>query len=149
MENVTAKYHGKNGYEGCIISFKIKNYHINLESEVIGIKYDMLIFNSIDTNEITRITKSYNLKDTPAIIGEITTTISEPVLDQYGEVITEGVYETTIGEISPAKTEFSDYQNFSLQYGVDNGLNTLEEVFFINTFVRILSTNGYTDMDLV
>ena len=44
---------------------------------------------------------------------------------------------------------FTNYQNYPLQLGIDEGLTTLSQVFFENTLEHILYINEYTDEDLL
>ena len=124
MNNITEKYNGKNGYEGCIVHFKIIKYEIDLLQKTIFVKYDMVVENSLADNVIVINKKSYIKQDIQATFDE------------------EG------NELTPAKLGFSDYQNFPLQYGIDNGLTTLSDVFFENTRSHILYINNYTEEDI-
>jgi len=124
MNNITEKYNGKNGYEGCIVHFKIIKYEIDLLQKTIFVKYDMVVENSLADNVIVINKKSYIKQDIQATFDE------------------EG------NEVTPAKLGFSDYQNFPLQYGIDNGLTTLSDVFFENTRSHILYINNYTEEDI-
>ena len=138
MNNITEKYNGKNGYEGAIVHFKITDYHINLNAKNILVKYKMIVENSLQNNIITTVNKSYILKDTPAVYtnGELLT--DEEGFEYYEQI-----------EVTPAKNSFTEYQNYPLQYGVDNDLSTLEDVFFENTRQHILLINEYTEEDLL
>jgi hypothetical protein len=124
MNNITEKYNGKNGYEGSIIHFKITKYEIDLLQKTIFVKYDMIVENSLADNVIVINKKSYIKQDIQATFDE------------------EG------NELTPAKLGFSDYQSYPLQYGIDNGLTTLSDVFFENTRSHILYINNYTEEDL-
>lgn len=138
MNNVTEKYNGKNGLEGSIIHFKITKYEIDLLQKTIFVKYDMIVENSLADNVIVINKKSYIRQD---IQGTYTQGASLG-LDENGIETFEQI------EVTAPKLGFSDYQNFPLQYGIDNGLVTLEDVFFENTRVHILYINNYTDEDL-
>ena len=138
MNNITEKYTGKNGYEGCIIHFKIIKYEIDLLQKTIFVKYDMIIENSLADNVITIQKKSYIKQDIQATYAQG----ASLGLDEEGIETFEQV------EVTPEKLGFSDYQNYSLQYGLDNGLVTLEDVFFENTRSHLLLINNYTEEDL-
>ena len=124
MNNITEKYNGKNGYEGSIVHFKITKYEIDLLQKTIFVKYDMIVENSLADNVIVINKKSYIKQDIQATYDE------------------NGV------EVTSAKLGFSDYQNYPLQYGIDEGLTTLKDVFFENTRLHILYINNYTEEDL-
>ena len=125
MNNITEKYNGKNGFEGAIVSFKITKYEIDLLQKTLFVKYDMIVENNLESNTIVVNKKSYVLQDIKATYNEDGT------------------------EKSPANNAFTNYQNYPLQYGIDEGLETLSQVFFENTLNHILYINEYTDEDLL
>ena len=138
MNNITEKYNGKNGFEGSIVSFKITDYHINLNAKNILVKYQMIVENNLESNVITTVNKSYNLYDEPAKFEN-----GELLVDEFGNTYYEQI------EVTPANLRFTDYQNYPLEYGVSEGLTTLEDVFFENTRSHILLINEYTEEDLL
>ena len=139
MNNITEKYNGKNGYEGCIVHFKIIKYEIDLLQKTIFVKYDMVVENSLADNTITIQKKSYIKQDIQATYMQgASLGLDEEGIEQFEQL-----------QVTPARLGFTDYQTFSLQYGLDNGLTTLEAVFFENTRSHILLINNYTDEDLL
>ncbi len=124
MNNITEKYNGKDGLEGSIIHFKITKYEIDLLQKTIFVKYDMIVENSLCTNTIVIQKKSYILQDI------------------------KGIYDDEGNEITAPNLLFSNYQNYPLQLGIDEGLTTLSSVFFENTLEHILYINNYTEEDL-
>ena len=124
MNNITEKYNGKNGLEGSIIHFKIVKYEIDLLQKTIFVKYDMIVENSLCTNTIAIQKKSYILQDI------------------------KGSYDDEGNEITAPNLLFTNYQNYPLQLGIDEGLTTLQDVFFENTLEHILYINNYTEEDL-
>jgi hypothetical protein len=124
MNNITEKYNGKEGLEGSIIHFKIVKYEIDLLQKTIFVKYDMIVENSLCTNTIAIQKKSYILQDI------------------------KGSYDDEGNEITAPNLLFTNYQNYPLQLGIDEGLTTLEDVFFENTLEHILYINNYTEEDL-
>mgnify|MGYP003653000382 CR=1 FL=1 len=139
MNNITEKYNGKNGYEGCIVHFKIIKYEIDLLQKTIFVKYDMVVENSLADNTITIQKKSYIKQDIQATYMQGSSLgLDEEGIEQFEQV-----------QVTPARLGFTDYQTYPLQYGLDNGLTTLEAVFFENTRSHILLINNYTDEDLL
>ena len=124
MNNITEKYNGKNGLEGSIIHFKITKYEIDLLQKTIFVKYDMIVENSLADNVITIQKKSYILQDV------------------------KGTYNEEGEEITAPNLAFTNYQNYPLELGIDEGLTTLSQVFFENTLDHILYINNYTEKDL-
>ena len=124
MNNITEKYNGKNGLEGSIIHFKIAKYEIDLLQKTIFVKYDMIVENSLADNVITIQKKSYILQDV------------------------KGTYNEEGEEKTAPNLAFTNYQNYPLQLGIDEGLTTLSQVFFENTLDHILYINNYTEKDL-
>ena len=124
MNNITEKYNGKNGYEGSIVHFKITKYEIDLLQKTIFVKYYIILEYTLADHVIVTNKKSYIKQDIQATYDE------------------NGV------EVTSAKLGFSDYQNYPLQYGIDEGLTTLKDVFFENTRLHILYINNYTEEDL-
>ncbi len=138
MNNITEKYNGKNGYEGSIVHFKITKYEIDLLQKTIFVKYDMIVENSLADNVIVINKKSYIKQDIQATYTQgASLGLDENGIEQFEQV-----------EVTPAKLGFSDYQNYPLQYGIDEGLTTLKDVFFENTRLHILYINNYTEEDL-
>ena len=84
------------------------------------------------------VNKSYNLYDEPAKFEN-----GELLVDEFGNTYYEQI------EVTPANLKFTDYQNYPLEYGVSEGLTTLEDVFFENTRSHILLINEYTEEDLL
>jgi hypothetical protein len=148
MNNITEKYNGKNGLEGSIIHFKITKYEIDLLQKTIFVKYDMIVENSLADNVIVVNKKSYIRQDIQGKTVVNTNEITPPTFDENGNIIVEGVYEDVEVVTVEENLAFSSYQNFPLQYGVDNGLVTLEDVFFVSTTEHILYVHGYSEEDL-
>ena len=148
MNNITEKYNGKNGNEGDVLYFIITNYQINLKTKRILVEYEMVSNNLLDNYEKGRVKKSYTLQDEKEIVSTTTKVVEEPLYNEEGEMLTEGVYEQVEVVVREENLAFTEYQKFPLQYGVDNGMETLEDVFFINTRNHILHIHGYTEEDL-
>ena len=148
MNNITEKYNGKNGLEGTVIHFKITKYEIDLEQKTIFVKYNMIIENSLADTEVTTRKKSYIKEDIQRRVQINSVETTPPVFDEQGNMTTEPVYENQEVVIQEEALAFTEYQNYPLQYGVDNGLVTLEDVFFENTREHILHIHGYTSEDL-
>ena len=75
----------------------------------------------------------------------------EPAKFENGDLLVDeegNTYYEQI-EVTPANLKFTDYQNYPLEYGVSEGLTTLEDVFFENTRSHILLINEYTEEDLL
>ena len=125
MNNITEKYNGKEGLEGSIIHFKITKYEIDLLQKTIFVKYDMIVENSLADNVIAIQKKSYILQDVKGVL-----------YNEEGE------------EITAPNLAFTNYQNYPLQLGIDEGLTNLSQVFFENTLDHILYINNYTEEDL-
>ena len=149
MNNITEKYNGKNGYEGCIVHFKIIKYEIDLLQKTIFVKYDMVVENSLADNVIVINKKSYIRQDIQKRVAIQSNEITPPTFDENGNILTEGVYEDVEVVTVEENLAFTTYQKFPLQYGIDNGMQTLEDVFFKNTTEHILYVNGYSEEDLV
>ena len=99
----------------------------------------MVVENSLANNVITIQKKSYILQDIQATYKQG---------DSLG-LNEEGIEEFEQIEVTPARLSFTDYQNYPLEYGVSEGLTTLEDVFFENTRSHILLINEYTEEDLL
>ena len=148
MNNITEKYNGKNGNEGDVLYFIITNYDIDLKHETILVEYEMVSNNLLDNYEKGRVKKSNVLQDEIEMSTMTKVVVEEAVYDEEGELISEAVFEEVKEITRKENLAFSGYQNFPLQYGVDNGMNTLEDVFFINTRKHILYIHGYSEEDL-
>ena len=148
MNNITEKYNGKNGYEGSIVHFKITKYEIDLLQKTIFVKYDMIVENSLADNVIAINKKSYIRQDIQKQVTIHNVEIEPATYDEEGNLLTEAVFEEQEVVLVEENLAFTEYQNYPLQYGIDNGLTTLQDVFFENTRDHILYVNGYSDEDL-
>lgn len=139
MNNITEKYNGKEGLEGSIIHFKIVKYEIDLLQKTIFVKYDMIVENSLCSNTIAIQKKSYILQDVAGRYSQGESLgLDENGIEQFEQI-----------EVLAPNLAFTNYQNYPLQLGIDEGLTTLSDVFFENTLEHILYINEYTDEDLL
>jgi len=148
MNNITEKYNGKNGNEGDILYFIITDYHINLKAKNILVKYEMVSNNLLDNFEKGRVKKSYIVADVKGVYNTNTVTTKPEVLDEEGNILEEAIIE----EVQVAEVEedlrFTKWQKYPLAYALEQGIESLEDLFFLTTREYILEINGYTSDDL-